>query len=203
MLKIGILMREDKNITNKDVYIIYKSLVDWLKNCLIIPLCPQNSLEALKPLIASLDGVILGGGSDYDSNDLAITEYLYQQNIPTLGICLGMQMMATLWNGDMEDVADHHTNRMYAHDVFIKENSKLSAILKNSCIKVNSRHHSAIVKTTLDISAVSEDNVVEAIEARNKNFFIGVQWHPEDLADINSKRLLEAFLKECYKYANR
>ena len=47
----------------------------------------------------------------------------------------------------------------------------------------------------MDISATSEDNIPEAIEDKNKRFFIGVQWHPESLVDdVYSNRLFTAFI---------
>ena len=55
----------------------------------------------IKPLIDLCSGIILQGGSDYYDIDIVITKYLYKNNIPTLGICLGMQTMAMAFNGIM------------------------------------------------------------------------------------------------------
>ncbi len=67
--------------------------------------------------------------------------------------------------------------------------------MKEEFIQVNSRHERYIPYTNLDISAYSDDGIPEAIENKNKKFFIGVQWHPESLIDdIYSKRLFNAFI---------
>ena len=49
--------------------------------------------------------------------------------------------------------------------------------------------------TNLDCVAYSEDNILEAVEDKNKKFFLGIQWHPESLLeDIYSKRLFDYFI---------
>ena len=50
-----------------------------------------------------------------------------------------------------------------------------------------------------EIDALSEDNVIEAIEVPNKKYIIGVQWHPESMIsyDIVSKQLLDSFIESC------
>ncbi|OUO89753.1 peptidase C26 [Gordonibacter sp. An230] len=49
----------------------------------------------------------------------------------------------------------------------------------------NSMHHQAVaaIAPGLLASAVSDDGLVEALEDPTRRFFLGVQWHPEYLAD--------------------
>lgn len=142
-------------------------------------------------MIDLCSGIILQGGSDYYDIDIIITKYLHKNNIPTLGICLGMQTMAMAFNGIMSDIIDHKSNNLYVHQININKNSKLYKIIKKNKITVNSRHQSYIVSTDLSIS--SKANIIESIEDSNKNFFIGVQWHPETLMDENSILLFNSF----------
>ena len=46
---------------------------------------------------------------------------------------------------------------------------------------VNTAHTEAIIETPSNIlvSGVADDGVIEAIELRDKEFALGVQWHPE------------------------
>ena len=72
-------------------------------------------------------------------------------------------------------------------------------ILKKDKILVNSRHKSAIKKTNYRVSSISKDNIIESIEIPNHKFFLGLQWHPENLYDIdpNSKKIFDYFIKIC------
>ena len=184
---IGIIGRKnnDKITFNKEIIAV---IVKYGFNPLGIIVDFENDSEKefikIKPLIDLCSGIILQGGSDYYDIDIVITKYLYKNNIPTLGICLGMQTMAMAFNGIMGEIDNHKSDKLYVHNVDIDKNSKLYVILKKDKIRVNSRHHSYIVKTDLKISG--QDNIIEAIEDNNKDFFIGVQWHPETLMDENS-----------------
>ncbi len=178
-----------------------------------------EELERVERIIKTCDGIILPGGEYfydidlaivqylYDIDlaivqylydiDLAIVQYLYDNNIPTLGICLGMQMMSVAMNGDIErlDNLRHQSKEEYVHPVKIKPNSKLYTILKDNEILVNSRHIEHITTTDLAITAIADDLTIEAVEDKEKQFFIGVQWHPESLInDIYSKRLFDYFI---------
>ena len=186
---VGILGRLDKTPSDKDAYIIYKSITDMLDNYCInyIGIIP-NELSKLKDTLDSVDGIILSGGSNESIYDKEIIKYIYDNNIPCLGICMGMQEMCMLYGGKLEKVDNHYS----LHEVEIT-NSK---IYGNKKIKVNSRHHDGITKTDLCVTG-RVGNIIEMVEDKSKKFFIGVQWHPEDLYDIdvNSKILFDAYVK--------
>ena len=194
MQYIGIIGRKNDNkITfNQEVInVIHKY------NCIPIGIIvdfdndPNIEFNKIKNIIDLCDGFILQGGSDYYDIDILITKYLYENNIPTLGICLGMQTMAMTFNGTMSEINNHNRKNKYVHYIKINENSKLYNIIKKDKIFVNSRHNSYIVNTDLDVSATN--NIIEAIEDKNKKFFIGVQWHPESIMDENSILLFNYF----------
>ncbi len=191
---IGIIgrMNEDKITFNQEIINVINKY-----NCIPIGIIvdfnnePNKEFIKIKNLIDICDGFILQGGSDYYDIDILITKYLYDKNIPTLGICLGMQTMAMTFNGAMDDIDNHKSLNKYVHEVNINPNSKLYSIIKKNKILVNSRHKSYVVNTDLSVSATN--NIIEAIEDKNKNFFIGVQWHPESLMDENSILLFNSF----------
>ena len=189
---IGILGRLDKTPSNKDAYIIYKSITDMLDKYDItyIGIIPSN-INKIKDIIDMCDGIILSGGDKESIYDYEIIKYIYDNNIPCLGICMGMQQMCMLYGGKLKKVDNHYSNDIYLHEVNIT-NSK---IYGNKKIKVNSRHHDGIVKTDLSITGVSD--VIEMVEDNYKKFFVGVQWHPENLYmfDDNSRRLIDMFIK--------
>lgn len=190
---IGIIGRTDKTkvtFNQEVINVIYKYGYIPLG---IIATIDKNNLENYLPLIKMCDGFILQGGTDYYDIDLAITKYLYQNNIPTLGICLGMQTMAMCFDGIMKNIKKHKSKKLYVHQININKSSKLYNIIKKEKIMVNSRHKSYIEKTNLKICATNK--IIEAIEDDTKNFFIGVQWHPETLMDENSILLFNSFFK--------
>lgn len=191
---IGIIGRKNDNKITFN-----KEIIDVIKKYDFIPLGiivdfennSDNEFIKTKPLIDLCGGIILQGGSDYYDIDIIITKYLHKNNIPTLGICLGMQTMAMAFNGNMGDINNHKSDKLYVHSVDINKNSKLYDILKKDKIIVNSRHKSYIINTDLKVSG--QANIIEAIEDNAKNFFIGVQWHPETLMDENSILLFNNF----------
>ncbi len=142
--------------------------------------CKKNIYPIIIPedsdiLILSIcDGIIMPGGDSVSEFDKKVLEYVIKKDIPYLGICLGMQVM-----GDkLKYVNNHYLKK---HIVNIKKDTLLYDIYKSNKISVNSRHHEAVENTKYFISAVSNDNTIEAIEIKNKKFILGVQWHPEDL----------------------
>ena len=69
----------------------------------------------------------------------------------------------------------------------------------DSEFKFNSYCKSIINKTNLYVSGISFDNYIEAIEDNNKRFFLGIQWHPENMydSDIDAKKIFDYFIKIC------
>lgn len=189
---IGIYFNEGESITKKKTYVVYQSIFEAIQKAKGIPIGIYND-EALK----LVDGVILQGGDEIDS--LEIVKTLYDSNIPTLGICLGMQKMGMVFNGQMDSVKNHKNNNKYVHDIVIDEKSLLYKIIQKKEIQVNSRHKDCIIKTDLKISAYAKDGTVEAIEDENKKFFLGLQWHPESMItyDTLEQSIFNYFVKIC------
>jgi len=103
-------------------------------------------------------------------------------DVPVLGICGGMQLLAVEAGGTLYQDIDHeqrHDPREPSHTAKIVPGSELAAIVGASHIEVNSTHHQAVKDPgRAKVSAVALDQVIEAIELPGK-FALGVQWHPE------------------------
>ena len=151
------------------------------------------------------------GGSRMYDYDLVITDYAYKNDIPVLGICLGMQIMVSyllkeeirtnvLEKIDIEKYINHNELELpYVHNVTLNKDSKLFSILGKDTIKVNSRHKYVAKNKeydNFDIIAFSEEGFPEGIEVKDKKFFIGVQWHPETMYDYdeNMRKIFEFFI---------
>lgn len=202
---IGIILRENTS-KYKDIplYACRRDIIQYLKrydiNIIGIPVLfgDKEEFERIKEIIDFCDGIISPGGSQIYDIDYQIIKYLYETDKPTLGICLGMQIIGKLFNGKVRtEVKDgsHCSEKEYVHNVILKKDSLLYKIIGEEKIRVNSRHIRQIPYTNLDCVAYSEDNVLEAIEDKNKKFFMGIQWHPESLMeDVYSKRLFDYFI---------
>ena len=148
-------------------------------------------------MLNKCDGIILPGGCKIYYYDKFIANYALENNIPILGICLGMQILAAV-DCDGEKVIEkidngvkHHIKELFAHKINISKDSKLYSIVNSEEFVVNSKHNCNIIKTNkFDIVGYSEDGIIEAIERKDKKFAIGIQWHPEIIIDDSRESLL-------------
>ena len=167
-----------------------------------------KEIKELEKVLKFCDGFILPGGDTWYCLDEIVIEYAIKYDKPLLAICLGMQALSKVLNSKTKKVYDntikndtfinHYLpDEDYVHEVVIDKNSKFFSILKEEKIKVNSRHnyHIPPFLNANYISARSLDGLIEGVEAKNKKFIIGVQWHPETILekDINARKIFEAF----------
>lgn len=132
-----------------------------------------------------------------------------EQDKPVLGICRGIQLMNALLGGSLyQDLptehpssVEHHMTKPYdvpIHTVEVTKGTKLAEIIGSGKYEVNSYHHQAVKTLAENVTAmaVSEDGLIEAIGLPDKNFIIGVQWHPEFIfeKDEKSLKLVQAFV---------
>lgn len=191
---IGIISREYYSQTNKKINIVYNDIISSVIKSKGIPIgIPCN--EDITDYLDICQGFILQGGDDINTYNLKIVKILKERNIPTLGICLGMQEM--FYQNNMIDISNHHINSL--HEIKIDKGTILYKIIKKDKILVNSRHKSAIKNSKYIVSSNSSDNIIESIEDPNHKFFLGLQWHPENLyrIDRNSKKIFDYFIKMC------
>lgn len=140
-----------------------------------------------------------------DELEIALVNYCSANKLPLLGICRGMQAINVALGGTLyTDIADQlpgalrhpcypaYPRDYLAHTVDIHINTHLTAITKQTQMKVNSMHHQGIkeIAQELTVSAISLDGLIEGVEFMFHPFFLGVQWHPECLPDSPSDRAL-------------
>lgn len=143
-----------------------------------------------------------------DALELRLLRRAWAEDLPVLAICRGAQIAnvalgGTLWQDLAEQKgipAERHrrpdAESSVIHEVRCVPDSRLCAIA-GPCLGVNSIHHQAVKMLAAPLAASAhslEDGIVEGWEAPGKNFFIGVQWHPERMNDAASSRLFETFV---------
>ncbi|MGE5455692.1 MAG: gamma-glutamyl-gamma-aminobutyrate hydrolase family protein [Ignavibacteriales bacterium] len=218
---IGVLLREQKTLGNRYMRGVYSDVVSAVnkhggivigipnpqegifydKDITNTPSLTEEGFSDMKLLVDMCDGMIFQGGDEYFDYDLKVLKYCYDKDMPILGICLGMQTMACLFDGEMIDIGNmsHKQEKEYVHNIHIAKDSNLYKILGQDTVSVNSFHKSKIIKTALDIVARSEDGIIEAVEDKRRRFFLGVQWHPERMASYDKlqDKIIESFMNAC------
>lgn len=165
----------------------------------------QEEIEILIKEIRMCDGILMPGGTRRYEYDKFITNYCLENNIPILGICLGMQLLATSIHHDTLEFTDNKFSHAkpgdnQVHTVKLDKSSRLYDIISEEEFYVNSRHRYKITDVGLFTAVGFSGNIIEAIEIKDKKFAIGVQWHPENLMDTNpSQKLFQAFINACRK----
>lgn len=192
---IGIIIREQKK-NNLDYLGVKRDLFDTFKkyNICTIGIPITNNFSEIIAAVNLCDGIILSGGSRVLETDLKLVKYLYDNDIPTLGICLGMQAMCFAYNKEEIKISNHCILEEYVHFVNLKKGTLLYSIIGKERIRVNSRHNYAVKNTHFLINAISDDDIIEGIEDKIKKFFLGVEWHPESLEDEYSNKLFTYFI---------
>lgn len=217
----------DLDATLRDRY--YKQIVAAGGTPVIIP--PVADKEVIVNTLEQLDGLILTGGADYnplwmgeepsthlhginrerDLAELLTARLAFNRQIPTLGICRGIQTLAIALGGkvaqDIQEEASPGTviikhaqdadRSEPTHSVRIADGCILSGIYEGETIHVNSFHHQAVAQPGphFRITATAPDGTVEAIESTEHKAVMGVQWHPEWLEE-EGRRLFK-WLVDC------
>jgi putative glutamine amidotransferase len=149
---------------------------------------------------------------DRDDFELALCREALDRDLPLLGICRGHQVLNVATGGTLiqdipsdvsgGEVHDSERERQErCHDVKVLAGTRLRALLGQDRVAVNSFHHQAVkdVGQGLRVSALSgESGIIEGIEATDRRFALGVQWHPESFwnQEAGFSCLFEALVRE-------
>jgi putative glutamine amidotransferase len=176
-------------------------------------------------LAGRIDGLLLPGGDDFlpevpyaepvDFDPAPAAQLAFDRGLlvavlarsrPVLGICYGAQLLALHHAGRLHhhlplDVPDSRPHRLPEldgrHAVTAEPGTRLSELLGRDPVEVNSLHHQAIAEPGpgLRVSGRADDGVIEAVEASDGAFALGVQWHPERLPGPAGDGLIEALVR--------
>ena len=195
----------------------------------LIPILDDD--QRLRAIYERLDGIVFPGGADIapgeyqeepigdlnvveaarDRTELTLARWAFADDLPTLGICRGQQVLnvalgGSLWQ-DLRDQgvtdvehsdADGRARSALTHRVRLDPDSRLAQLIDETDIEVNSLHHQAIktIAPELRVTGKSDDGVIEAVESSERRFLIAVQWHPEEIDELGwVRRLFQGFAK--------
>lgn len=208
---------------------VLQSYVNALRNQgAIVTLVPISDPEDVPVLLSAVDGLVVAGGRDFnpetygqvaipetgvphdalDRSDLSLLVHAKEIQLPTLGVCRGMQGMNIASGGTLvQDIAGKRANHppeaktfkaksKYRHNVILEADSWLAKAHKTTSMQTNSIHHQCLdeLGEGFRVVARAEDGTIEAIESTTDWFAVGTQWHPE-LMD-NAEELFGQFLHD-------
>jgi len=136
-------------------------------------------------------------------------ETVLNQNKPALGICRGIQLFNALLGGtlyqdlptEFSSPVSHVKGPPYdvpAHTVKLLPGSPLGKLAGKDRLEVNSYHHQGInrIAEGLEIMALADDGLVEAVYMPDRPWVWAVQWHPEfSPNDETSRKLFTSFIR--------
>ncbi len=168
-------------------------------------------------------GIVVPGGFGNRGVEgkIEAVRYCRENNLPFLGICLGMQVAVMEFarnvlglkdanSREFDDITENPvidimsdqvdiedlggTMRLGAYPCHVKKDSKLFELYGKELIserhrhrfEFNNKYREMYLENGMDLSGISPDGrLVEAVEIKENNFFVGVQYHPEFLSRPN------------------
>jgi putative glutamine amidotransferase len=151
---------------------------------------------------------------DLDAFELELLRRADERGMPILGICRGEQLLNIARGGTLiQDIPSvvgdeighrqEQPGRIPTHAVVLAAGTRLEGVMGRQQDDVNSFHHQAVRELGhgLRATAWSPDGVIEAIEAPDRDFVVGVQWHAESLSEREDQAgLFNAFVAAAARY---
>lgn len=176
---------------------------------LVVPPLPEDATEDdAREILARVDGLIIAGGRDVDpsrygrephplaqsprpdrdGSELLLAQVTAADDVPLLGVCRGMQVMAVAAGGTLDqhlpDTVGTTTHApgvgMYGTHLVRPTEGTIVGDILGAEVTVSTYHHQGVADAVGYLpSAWAEDGVLEAFEDPDATFRVGVQWHPE------------------------
>jgi putative glutamine amidotransferase len=150
---------------------------------------------------ADLDPASYGGDAhpeivrtrpERDRFEMALARESVERDVPVLGICRGMQLLNVARGGTLvqhlpDELGDERheptPGRFAEHSVRLESGSLAAGAAGAELLTVKTHHHQGVAELGDGLVATGwaqEDDLIEAIEMPDKDFALGVLWHPEE-----------------------
>jgi GMP synthase (glutamine-hydrolysing) len=154
----------------------------------------DDDIRAFKP-----NGVILSGSPEsvHFDDGPRVSHLVFELGVPVLGICYGMQTMASELGGQVES----SSHREFGYAEIIPNDSSLLAGLSDddekSVLKVWMSHGDrvAAIPPGFSATASSPNSPLAAMEDTSRHFY-GVQFHPEVTHTLQGQEILRRFVRD-------
>ena len=145
-----------------------------------------------------------GSNVDRDDFEVSLCRAALEREMPLLGICRGMQVMNVAAGGTLEqhipDRLGHDSHRdtlgeWAEHEVRLASGSLAAQSAGAERLNVKSHHHQGVddLGDGIEVTGwADDDDTVEAIEMPEREFALGVLWHPEEDPE---DRVIPTFVK--------
>jgi len=193
----------------------------------------RTDVSVIPDLVDRLDGMVFSGGNDLDPSaygetyeqgtvpvdplrekfERALMAEVEKRRKPTLGICMGSQLMNIMRGGSMiqflpevdrPNAIEHRKlgKVEVRHPITIDAASIAAKAVGKTEVLGNSSHKQSAKKigSGLRVIATSPDGVIEGIEDPTFPLWLGVQWHPERLhAEADHLALFKLLVEKASK----
>ena len=206
--------RSRHGLWDRDMVLLFRTYTDMVTAAGGVPVV-LPPVPGVADAVDRCDAVLLSGGADVaadaygatphpcaeapqrdrDAAELAVLERAIARGLPVLGVCRGVQVLNVALGGTLHqhlpDVVGHDGHRpvpgtFAGVDVRLDPASRVGGVV-GPRTRVRCHHHQAVDRLApgLVATAWAGDGTVEAVEAVDAPFVVGVQWHPEeDAADL-------------------
>lgn len=132
-----------------------------------------------------------------DDIEIALARWTLEDDKPMFAICRGIQVVNVALGGSLiQDIPSQYDQRIehrgsaigaardqVLHEVCIEPGARITEIFGAGNVGVNSFHHQAIkaMGDGLLVTSRAQDGIIESVELPGRRYYLGVQWHPEDM----------------------
>ena len=139
------------------------------------------------------DGLVLSGGPDMDRIGRC-AEYL-DMDIPVLGICLGMQIMATELDGEV-GAGDYGGYADVDVRIVDDDDPLVGSLAPDTRVWASHADEVTALPTGFTHTATSDVCEIEAMSDPDRELY-GVQWHPEVAHTAEGDEVFANFIARC------
>lgn len=144
-------------------------------------------------------GIVLSGGprSVYDEDAPYLNKVIFDWNVPVLGICYGLQILA---HNEVKGSVAKAERREFGRAELLIDSSDalLKGIPQKTQVWMSHGDHIVDLPSVFKITAHTENAPIAAVKHQNKEIY-GVQFHPEVVHSEHGKLIISNFALEICK----